>query len=109
MFVKVTTRYKDSQLSSELPAGVILEVSEERAEALIKAAVAEEFTFPASEAKPKNKKSEETKVEIKEEDIVAVEETNEVPAEAEVVDTVEVITKEEDAWKEPEATETTGE
>jgi hypothetical protein len=109
MFVKVTTRYRDSKLLSELPAGVILEVSDERATALINAKVAEEFTFPAPEAKPKNKKSEETKVEIKEEDIVAVEETNEVPAEAEVVDTVEVITKEEDAWKEPEATETTGE
>ena len=109
MFVKVTTRYKDTQFAAELPVGVILEVSDERAVALINAKVAEEFTFPASEAKPKNKKSEETKVEIKEEDIVAVEETNEVPAEAEVVDTVEVITKEEDAWKEPEATETTGE
>jgi high-affinity K+ transport system ATPase subunit B len=110
MFVKVTTRYKDSQLLAELPAGVILEVSDERARALIDAKVAEEFTFPASEAKQKNKKSEETKVEIKEEDIVAVEETNEVPAEAEVVDTTEVTTKEEeDAWKEPEATETTGE
>ena len=109
MFVKVTTRYKDSQLLSELPAGVILEVTDERAKVLINAKVAEEFTFPASEAKPKNKKSEETKVEIKEEDIVAVEETNEVPAETEIVDTVEVTTKEEDAWKEPTATETTGE
>ena len=109
MFVKVTTRYKDSQILAELPAGVILEVSDERATVLINAKVAEEFNFPATEAKQKNKKSEETKVEIKEEDIIAVEETNEVPAEAEVVDTVEVITKEEDAWKEPEATETTGE
>ena len=108
MFVKVTTRYKDSQLLAELPAGVILEVSDERAEALIKAKVAEEFNFPATEAKTKNKKSE-TKVEIKEKEIVDVEETNEVPADAEVVDTVEVITKEEDGWKEPEATETTGE
>lgn len=108
MFVKVTTRYKDSQLSAELPVGVILEVSDERAETLIKAEVAEEFNFPATKAKNKNK-SEETKVEIKEEEIVAVEETNEVPADAEVVDTVEVTTKEDDGWKEPEATETTGE
>ena len=109
MFVKVTTKYNDTKLSAILPEGVILEVTEDRGAQLINAKVAEEFTFPAIEAKPKNKKSEETKVEIKEEDIVAVEETNEVPAEAEVVDTVEVITKEEDAWKEPEATETTGE
>lgn len=108
MFVKVTTRYKDSQLIAELPAGVILEVTDERAEALIKAQVAEEFIFSAPKATKKNK-SEETKVEIKEEEIVAVEETNEVPADAEVVDTVEVITKEDDGWKEPEATETTGE
>jgi high-affinity K+ transport system ATPase subunit B len=109
MFVKVTTRYRDSQLSSELPAGVILEVSDERAEALIKADVAAEFTFPVTKASKKNNKSEETKVEIKEKDIIAVEETNDIPADAEVVDTVEVIPAEEDAWKEPEATETTGE
>ena len=109
MFVKVTTRYRDSQLSAELPEGVILEVSEDRAGALIRANVAEEFNFPAAKATKKNNKSEETKVEIKEEEIVAVEETNEVPADAEIVKTVEVITKEEDAWKEPEATETTGE
>ena len=38
MFVKVTTRYKDTQFAAELPAGVILEVSDERAAALIKAA-----------------------------------------------------------------------
>lgn len=109
MFVKVTTRYKDTQFAAELPAGVILEVSEERAEALIKAKVAEEFNFPATKATKKNNKSEETKVEIKEEDVVKVEETNEVPADAEVVDTVEVVTKEDNGWKEPEATETTGE
>lgn len=107
MFVKVITRYRDSVLAVELPAGVILEVSDDRAKTLIKAEVAEEFNFPATKAK--NKKSEETKVEIKEEEIVTVEETNEVPADAEVVDTVEVITKEDDGWKEPEATETTGE
>lgn len=107
MFVKVTTRYKDSQLIAELPAGVILEVSDERAEALIKAQVAEEFIFSAPKATKKNK-SEETKVEIKEEQIIEVEETNEVPANAEVVDTVEVVST-EDGWKEPEATETTGE
>ena len=93
MFVKVTTRYKDTQFAAELPAGVILEVSDERAAALINAKVAEEFAFPAPEAKPKNKKSEETKVEIKEEDIVAVEETNDVPADAKVVDVVEVTNK----------------
>ena len=108
MFVKVTTIYRDSQLSAELPQGVILEVSDDRAKTLIKAEVAEEFNFPATKA-TKNKKSEETKVEIKEEEIIAVEETNDVPADAEVVDTVEVITKEEDAWTDPKATETTGE
>ena len=108
MFVKVTTRYRDSVLAAELPAGVILEVSDDRAKTLIKAEVAEEFTFPAAKAKNKNR-SEETKVEIKEEEIIAVEETNDVPADAEVVDTVEVITKEEDAWTDPKATETTGE
>lgn len=108
MFVKVTTKYKDTQLSSELPAGVILEVSDERASALINANVAENFQFPVTKAKNKNK-SEETKVEIKEEEIIAIEETNEVPADAEIVDAVEVITNEEDAWKDPEATETTGE
>ena len=63
MFVKVTTRYKDSQLLAELPAGVILEVSDERATVLINAKVAEEFTFPAAKATKKNNKSEETKVE----------------------------------------------
>lgn len=94
MFVKVTTRYKDSQLVAELPEGVILEVSDERAEALIKAEVAEEFTFPAAKAAKKNNKSEETKVE---EPIV------EAPAE-------EVKEPEaEDKWVEPTATETTGE
>ena len=94
MFVKVTTRYKDSQLVAELPEGVILEVSDERAEALIKAEVAEEFTFPAAKATKKNNKSEETKVE---EPIV------EAPAE-------EVKEPEaEDKWVEPTATETTGE
>ena len=71
--------------------------------------VAAEFTFPVTKASKKNSKSEETKVEIKEEDIVAVEETNDIPADAEVVDTVEVVTKEDDGWKEPETTETTGE
>ena len=94
MFVKVTTRYKDSQLVAELPEGVILEVSDERAEALIKAEVAEEFTFPAAKATKKNNKSEETKVE---DPIV------EAPAE-------EVKEPEsEDKWVEPTATETTGE
>ena len=94
MFVKVTTRYKDSQLLAELPAGVILEVSDERATVLINAKVAEEFTFPAAKATKKNNKSEETKVE---EPIV------EAPAE-------EVKEPEaEDKWVEPAATETTGE
>ena len=97
MFVKVTTRYKDSQLASELPAGVILEVSDERAEALIKAKVAEEFQFPAAKATKKNNKSEETKVE---EPIV------ETPVE-EKVEQPEVET--EDKWVEPTATEATGE
>lgn len=97
MFVKVTTRYKDSQLVAELPEGVILEVSDERAEALIKAEVAEEFTFPAAKATKKNNKSEETKVE---EPIV------EAPVEEEVV---QPEAEAEDKWVEPAATETTGE
>ena len=37
--------------------------------------------------------AKETTVEIKEEDIVAVEETNEIPADAKVVDVVEVTNK----------------
>ena len=94
MFVKVTTRYKDSQLVAELPEGVILEVSDERAEALIKAAVAEEFTFPAAKATKKNNKSEETKVEDP-----IVEDPAEEVKEPEA----------EDKWVEPTATETTGE
>ena len=107
MFVKVTTKYNDTKLSAVLPEGVILEVTEDRGAQLINAKVAEEFTFSAPKANKKNK-SEETKAEIKEEEIVNVEETNEVPADAEVVDTVEV-TPTEDGWKEPTATETTGE
>jgi hypothetical protein len=94
MFVKVTTRYKDSQLSAELPTGVILEVSDERAEALIKANVAEGFTFPAAKATKKNNKSEETKVEDP-----IVEDPAEEVKEPEA----------EDKWVEPTATETTGE
>ena len=94
MFVKVTTRYRDSVLVAELPEGVILEVSDERAEALIKAEVAEEFQFPTTKATKKNNKSEETKVE---EPII------EAPAE-EVKDP-----EAEDKWVEPTATETTGE
>ena len=109
MFVKVTTRYRDTQFSELLPQGVIIEVTEDRAIKLIESKVAEKFNFPAINAQKKNNKSEESKVEIKEEEIVNVEETNEVPADAEIVDTVEVTTKEEDGWKEPEATETTGE
>ena len=96
MFVKVTTRYRDSVLAAELPVGVILEVSDERAETLIKAEVAEEFNFPATKAKNKNK-SEETKVE---EPIV------EAPVE-EKVEQPEAET--EDKWVEPTATEATGE
>jgi hypothetical protein len=95
MFVKVTTRYKDSQLLAELPVGVILEVTDERAEALIKAEVAEEFIFSAPKANKKNK-SEETKAEEVQEPVV------EEPVQ-------ETETPTEDAWKEPEATETTGE
>lgn len=96
MFVKVITKYKDTQFAAELPAGVILEVSDDRASALIKAKVAEEFIFPAVKATKKNNKSEEPKVEEVQEPTVeeAVQET-ESPA--------------EDTWKEPEATETTGE
>ena len=102
MFVKVTTRYKDSQLVAELPEGVILEVSDERAEALIKAEVAEEFTFPAAKATKKNNKSEETKVE---EPII------EAPVEEEVSqpEVEEPKAEAEDKWVEPTATETTGE
>lgn len=96
MFVKVTTRYKDTQFAAELPAGVILEVSDERAAALIKATVAEEFNFPATKATKKNK-SEETKVE---EPII------EAPVEEEVV---QPEAETEDKLVEPTATETTGE
>lgn len=98
MFVKVTNKYRDMLLRSELPAGVILEVTDDRAQALIKAEVAEEFNFPAPKAK--KTKSEETKVEVKEEEPV-VEETIEIVAEAkfEVAST-------DDGWRKPEATET---
>lgn len=95
MFVKVTTRYRDSQLSAELPAGVILEVSDERGSQLINAKVAEEFAFSAPKANKKNK-SEEIVEEVQPE---VVEETP--------VEQTEVPT--EDGWKEPTATETTGE
>lgn len=94
MFVKVTTRYKDSQLVAELPAGVILEVTDERAEALIKAEVAEVFTFSAPKANKKNK-SEEIVEEVKPEE----------PAVKETVESTEVPEEE----VKPEATETTGE
>ncbi len=97
MFVKIITRYRDSVLAAELPIGVILEVSEDRANTLIKAGVAEEFNFPAAKATKKNNKSEETKVE---EPIV------ETPVEEEVI---QPETETEDKWVEPTATETTGE
>lgn len=95
MFVKVITRYRDSKLSSELPAGVILEVTDERGSQLINAKVAEEFTFSAPKANKKNKSEEiveEVQPEVVEETPV---EQTEAPA--------------EDGWKEPTATETTGE
>lgn len=95
MFVKVITRYRDSKLSSELPAGVILEVTDERGSQLINAKVAEEFTFSAPKANKKNK-SEEIVEEVQPE---VVEETP--------VEQTEAPT--EDGWKEPTATETTGE
>lgn len=122
MFVKVTTRYKDSQLLAELPAGVILEVTDERGEALKNAKVAEDFNFPATKAK--ENKSEETKVVVKEEDIVKIEEVDpsEIPEGATVVDeveivsdkseeaeeTVETIEAKEDKWVEPKATKAAG-
>ena len=95
MFVKVITRYRDSKLSSEIPAGVILEVTDERGSQLINAKVAEEFTFSAPKANKKNKSEEiveEVQPEVVEETPV---EQTEAPA--------------EDGWKEPTATETTGE
>lgn len=95
MFVKVTTRYKDTQFATELPAGVILEVSDERGSQLINAKVAEEFAFSAPKANKKNK-SEEIVEEVQPE---VVEETP--------VEQTEAPT--EDGWKEPTATETTGE
>lgn len=95
MFVKVTTRYRDKMLNTELPEGVILEVNEERANVLIAANKVVKINLTeVKAAQAKNKKSEETKVE---EPIV------EAPAE-------EVKEPEaEDGWKEPTATETTGE
>lgn len=98
MFVKVINKYRDMFLRAELPVGVILEVTDDRAEALIKAEVAEEFNFSAPKAK-KNK-SEETKVEVKEEASV-IEETIEIVAEA----TPEVAPA-DDGWRKPEVTET---
>lgn len=95
MFVKVITRYRDSKLSSEIPAGVILEVTDERGSQLINAKVAEEFTFSAPKANKKNK-SEEIVEEVQPE---VIEETP--------VEQTEAPT--EDEWKAPEATETTGE
>ena len=95
MFVKVTTKYNDTKLSAVLPEGVILEVTEDRGAQLINAKVAEEFTFSAPKANKKNKSEEiveEVQPEVVEETTV---EQTEAPAEAE--------------WKEPEATETTGE
>lgn len=95
MFVKIITRYRDSVLAAELPAGVILEVSDDRASVLIKAKVAEEFTFSTPKANKKNKSEEiveEVKPEVVEE--IPVKQTED-PSEAE--------------WKEPTATETTGE
>lgn len=95
MFVKVTTRYRDSKLSSELPAGVILEVTDERGAQLINAKVADEFTFSAPKANKKNK-SEEIVEEVQPEVV------EEAPVE-------QTETPTEDGWKEPAATETTGE
>lgn len=95
MFVKVTTKYKDTQFTAELPAGVILEVSDERAAALINAKVAEEFTFSAPKANKKNKSEE------------IVEEVQPEVVEENPVEQTEAPT--EDGWKEPTATETTGE
>lgn len=99
MFVKITNKYRDMLLRSELPAGVILEVTDDRAQALIKAEVAEEFNFPAPKAK--KTKSEETKVEVKEEEDIVSEETTEVVAEAEPE-----VASTDDGWRKPEATET---
>ena len=99
MFVKVTTRYRDKMLNAELPEGVILEVSDERAEVLINAEKAVKINLTEVKAtQSKNKKSEEIAEEIKVEEPVAEEAT--APT--------DTIIK-EDKWTEPKATETTGE
>ena len=108
MFVKVTTRYKDSQLSAELPVGVILEVSDERAETLIKAKVAEKFNFPATEAQTKKEKSEDTVVKIDVNDIKKFDLVDEIPEGATVVDGVEITDSKEETPETPKATKAAG-
>lgn len=86
MFVKVITRYKDKEFNCELPAGVILDVTNERANVLKSAGKAVDFEFTAKpEIKIKNKKEQEVKVVAEEAKVeeVKVEETVAEPAEAE--------------------------
>lgn len=99
MFVKVINKYRDTLLNSELPQGVILEVSEDRGATLIKAKVAEEFTFSAP--KSKKNKSEEITVEINKEVPPLSEEELELMAKA----TPDVLPV-DGGWKDPKTTDT---
>lgn len=99
MFVKVTTKYRDKVLNTELPEGVILEVNEDRANVLLAANKVVKINLTeVKAAQSKNKKSEEIAEETKVEEPVAEEATS----------STDTIT-EEDKWTEPKATETTGE
>ena len=105
MFVKVTTSYHDLEFKADMPKGVILEVTKERAEVLMNAGKAVEFNFPAP-AKPK--KAEET-LEVKVEEVAPVEDINTVPEEQATEETSDKKESDEDKWSEPKATETVGE
>lgn len=108
MFVKITTRYKDTQFNAELPEGVILEVTEERAKVLIGAKKAVEFTFPATEAQTKQEKSEDTVVKIDVNDIKKFDLVDEIPEGATVVDGVEITDSKEETPETPKATKAAG-
>lgn len=62
MFVKVVTKYHDIQLNEIVPQGVILEVTEARAEVLKAKGKVVEFKMTATEPKPKPAKEAKEEV-----------------------------------------------
>lgn len=94
MFVKIIENYRDSKMNLVLvPKTVILEVTEERANELIKAGVAEEFIFAVPVQVMSSSKVSNEKVLNEEEKIEITTTSNKVPVEIKLDVNGEVIKK----------------